>query len=355
MSAVTSVYLIGLMHPEKRPLTSDAFPHNPVRKTWMAEDARAYWHPDLRRYGRIKPRLSDHDWLNRTDWVEVLVKAARKRGLKTGVEISHSTLDMERAQGEFADCTQRNIRGEMTKVRPWLRPVCPNNPDARQYVLGLFSDLAANRGLDYVQSCIMAFDGGGPERGGCFCDSCRKEARSSGFDPDKARAALLADPKSQPALKDWQAFRFASVGQFYKLLHDGVHAIRPQIDFRYNLHTTSPLDSGINLTVMKPHLDSVRVMDYTEQKGDPAAMEGKRRWITQIRRQLGEGFPLLSAVAVRPKATPELIRQGVQIAVECGMDGITLGHYDGAEFPMLRAIREGLVAAKVPVQSWPAK
>jgi hypothetical protein len=26
------------------------------------------------------------------------------------------------------------------------------------------------------------------------------------------------------------------------------------------------------------------------------------------------------------------------------MNGITLGHYDGAEFPMLRAIREGLKA-----------
>jgi hypothetical protein len=51
---------------------------------------------------------------------------------------------------------------------------------------------------------------------------------------------------------------------------------------------------------------------------------------------------MVSAIAVRPKATPELIREGVKIAVECGMNGITLGHYDGAEFPMLRAIRDGL-------------
>jgi len=29
------------------------------------------------------------------------------------------------------------------------------------------------------------------------------------------------------------------------------------------------------------------------------------------------------------------------------MDGITLGHYDGAEFPMLRAVREGLKEARV--------
>jgi hypothetical protein len=55
----------------------------------------------------------------------------------------------------------------------------------------------------------------------------------------------------------------------------------------------------------------------------------------------------LSAIAVRPKGTPELIREGVKIAVDCGIDGFTLGHYDGSEFPMLRAIRECLDAKDV--------
>ena len=84
-------------------------------------------------------------------------------------------------------------------------------------------------------------------------------------------------------------------------------------------------------------------------------MNGKREWLTQERQALGKDFPLLSAVAVRPKATPELIREGVRIALECGVNGITLGHYDGAEFPMLRAIREGLAAARVPVAPVRAK
>jgi len=43
MSAVDSVYLVALMHYERRPLTSPEFPHNPVRKMWQAEDSRAYW------------------------------------------------------------------------------------------------------------------------------------------------------------------------------------------------------------------------------------------------------------------------------------------------------------------------
>ena len=73
---------------------------------------------------------------------------------------------------------------------------------------------------------------------------------------------------------------------------------------------------------------------------------------------LGEAFPRISAVAVRPKATPELIHQGVHIAMENHVCGLSLGHYDGAEFPLLRAISEGLEAEHVRVpkqlahQSW---
>jgi hypothetical protein len=32
----------------------------------------------------------------------------------------------------------------------------------------------------------------------------------------------------------------------------------------------------------------------------------------------------------------------VQIARQCGMNGIALGHDDGATFPMLRGVRAGL-------------
>ena len=110
---------------------------------------------------------------------------------------------------------------------------------------------------------------------------------------------------------------------------------------------------GVKLTAMQPYLDSLRVMDYTEQEGNPALMSGKRRWLTDTRKELGKDFPILSALGVRLKATPELIREGVKIAVECGMDGVTLGHYDGATFPVLRAVREGLLAAGVSFSSPP--
>ncbi|MBL8232157.1 MAG: hypothetical protein JNL98_26915 [Bryobacterales bacterium] len=51
---------------------------------------------------------------------------------------------------------------------------------------------------------------------------------------------------------------------------------------------------------------------------------------------------MLSAIGVRPKATPELIRRGIAISGECGADGIALGHYDGAPLRNLQAVGQGL-------------
>jgi hypothetical protein len=358
MAAVNSVYLVAVMHPEKRPLTSDAFPHNPVRKTWMAEDSRAYWHPDLSRYGRIKPKLSDFDWLNQTDWVKTLNTAARKRGIKTGAEISHTVVDKIRAEGELADVMQRDIRGNIaqqqlstTSPQRYLHPVCHNNSDGREYILNLFRDLAANYDLDYIQWCTIPFDQGGADKGACFCDSCIKQAATENFDLAAARAVLLKDPMAQPQLDQWRKFRCTSLARMYANINTAVHQINPKIDLRFNIYFRNPMDWGVDLKMIRPHLNSLRVMEYTEQQGNPAAMVQKTRWLNDMRNQIGPDFPILSAIAVRPKATPELIRQGVQIAVDCGVSGITLGHYDGAEFPMLRAIRQGLVNAKIPVSS----
>jgi hypothetical protein len=342
------------MHYERRPLTSASFPHNPVRTMWQAEDSRVYWRPEMSRYGRIKPRLSEHDWLNQTDWLKAMVEAARKRGLRTGVELSHTVVDLQRAATELKDCVQRDIHGEPRIVFGGTFPVCPNNPDARQYVRNLFTDLAANYDVDYLQSCIIPFMPGDARTGGCFCASCVRAAQAAGFDLEKASAALRQNPAAQPALDQWRAFRYRSMAEFYQTMHDGIHAIRPA-DLRFNDCFENHVDFGFDLGQMEPHLDSVRVMEYSEQRGDPAAMNRKRQWLTAERQALGKDFPLLSAIAVRPKATPELIRAGVKIALECGMDGITLGHYDGAEFPMLRAIREGLKEAGVEVPAAPVE
>ncbi len=64
MALCNSVYLIALMHHEKRPLTDFFYPHNPARKTYCPEDSRAYWHPDPSYYGCTKHCTADTDCLS---------------------------------------------------------------------------------------------------------------------------------------------------------------------------------------------------------------------------------------------------------------------------------------------------
>ena len=63
--------------------------------------------PDMKRYGKIKPRLSDYDWIRETDWLKLTVEACRKRGMGVGTEISPS----RPAAG-----------GSGGKDRPWFLP-----------------------------------------------------------------------------------------------------------------------------------------------------------------------------------------------------------------------------------------
>jgi hypothetical protein len=355
MAEVNSVYLVALMHYEKRPLTSPTFPHNPVRQTWQAEDSKIYWHPDLKLYKRIKPELSANDWLNQTDWVSVLTAAARKRGLKTGAELSHTLMSLEKGEGEYADCVQHDIHGVARKIAGRAHPLCPNNVDAQEYTLALFSDLVANHDVDFVQTCMIPFMPGGADTGGCFCDSCMKAAQAQGIDLAKIKSVLLVNPQSQEELQQWQKFRQTSLIHFYKIMHDGIHSIRPNIELRFNDAYDHPENYGMDLKGLTKVWDSIRNSDYSEQKGDPALMEHKRVWFAAEREAIGPDFPFIAGVAVRPKATPELIHEGVKIGLHSGAVGVSLGHYDGAEFPMLRAIKEELTDQNIHVPKQLAK
>lgn len=385
MTACNSVYLIAVMHHEKRPLTDYFYPHNPVRKVYYPEDSTAYFRPDPSFYGRIKPRTTTREFLKGVDWLQVLIEAARKRGMKTGAELSHTLLDAERAEREFPDCVQYDIYGKRLG-----KMLCFNAPDAREYIVGLFADLTTHYDIDYVQTCLIPFRAGRgmfgqssahdaarlieTATGGCFCPHCAAAARRAGLDWDAIVAALrpLADSIAQPtleqvhemalllasnttptailmenpALYQWLIFRRDSLTRFFQEVHERIHTIKPNIDLRLNAYISAHQElSGLDLRALKPHLDSIRSSDYSEQSGDAARLEFKRRWLMSVRRAVGEEMPFLSAIGVRPKATPELIRQGVVVSAQCGVDGITIGHYDGATFSNLRAIKEGLALA----------
>lgn len=381
-----AAYMVALMHHEKRPLWDNYYPHNPVRKFYVPEDSRIVWKadPDCYRHSRIKPLPSERDFLKARDWLDVMSKAARERGMLPQVEISHTPLDKERAAGEFADCIQKDIYGH-----PFVQHLCWNNSDAVQYMCCLATDLVKNHDVEMLQTCTRPFNPGnlslhpflGVTLGGCFCHVCAAKAKAmdldwgsitktvrsyadvltstkqSNVEANEARLLLERGDTSpvkflleHPELYDWLKFRMDSFTDYLRQVNQAIKKVNPSVDFRWNSCWAGSEFFGIQLRDIKQHVDSVRLMEYTEQLGDPTLMPRKARWVSNARRELGEDMPLVSAVAIRAKATPQLIHEGIRLAVKNGADSLSLAFWDGCTMEQLSAVRSGMEAAEVKIR-----
>jgi hypothetical protein len=372
-----AVYLTALMHSEKRPLHDNTYPHNPVRKRYLTEDAVAYWKPYLEMYEdcSVVPVTSERDFLKDTDWLGVFVKATHSRGMKAGVAISHTPLNEQRPLETFSDCIQRDVFGNMLPCRPvgqrnyfHAQQLCWNSLDARKYI----QDLVTQYDFNMYQVSNL-FNGGHPELnpllgvtlGGCFCDNCAQEATRRGLDwdlikrtvrryaqvmmcvsvadeedwlllnrGDSSSVMLLLEP---PELFSWLLFRCETIISYFRGLSEAVHKAKPGIDFRFN--TCWPNAEHIGLRIA-PSIDSIRTMDYAQQTGRRERVESKGKWLSNVRRGFGEDTPIISAIAPRGKATPEMIKLGIKIVAKNGADGLSFGFYDGATMENLRAIHK---------------
>ncbi len=345
MAGVNSVYLIAVMHQEHRPFLGPEgtgpwhYIHNPARPEWYAEDSRAYFHPQMSLYGRIKPFMSDNSWLSETDWLKVVIDAARARGLKVGVEVSHTYLPKSIYKNN-PEYQQIDINGK--PIGPMGTP-CPNNPDIREYLLALYGDLARNYDVDFVQTCMLLFPDGYTRNSICFCESCQKEAKAMGFDMTAAIPVLRDNPNAQPQLDHALNFKRTTTSKIYKMVIDRIYKENPKIDFRINDLNNRP--SGLYLEDLKGYITSVHMSTHTEQNGYERS-DRKSRMET-IRYFLGPDVPLIPGIPVRIFATPAIVKSSIKISVDNGAKGIALKHYDGASYSLLRAVRDGLSAAGV--------
>lgn len=343
MAGVNSVYLIAVMHEEHRPFNNDNLPgeyyfiHNPVRSQWDAEDSRAYFSPDWNAYGAIKPLLSAHDWLNKTDWLKIVLDKAHARGLRAGVEVSHTYIPVE-VLNRHPEYKQRDING-----KPADRP-CFSHPDVRAYMLNLYGDLAKHYDVDYIQTCMLLFSrSDDPRNGTCFCDACKKLAALDGFDMEAARVILRDNPYAQPQLNQWLDFRRKHTTAIYKEVTDRIHRENPQIDFRLN--DLNDRSSGLALEELTGHINSVHLSTHTEQNGYQKTDRQSRIATTQY--FMGKDIRIIPGVPTRLLATEDIVRSSIQVSVAAGARGIGIKHYDGSPYSRLRAVRNALHDAGV--------
>jgi hypothetical protein len=258
----------------------------------------------------------------------------------------------------------------------------------------LFSESVRNHDVDFIQTCMMLFHNGNPVetpwflpnktdpkfaallgvvKGGCFCENCRKTAIAGGIDWDKMVDSLksleriaTASPDHNndqcmelqmlmdsnlteagllmeyPALHQFLNFRMDCITGLFRDIYQDLKSIKPSIDFRYNNYLKYPEFAGLDFKSAAPYLDSVRDSDYTEQREIADNFKYKRHTINKIRRGIGFEKPLLAAFAVRPNATPQILKDSIAVLSQVGVDGFSLGHYDGSTNKLLHAISDAM-------------
>jgi len=352
MAGINNVYMVVVMHQEHRPFQAPEFPHNPARDSWEAEDSRVTFFPDLDRYGEVKPLLSDVDWIRETDWLQLMVDSCRGRSLAVGAEVSHFPIPKSLIK-EHSDWQQKKIDGTSWSDSRF----CPNSPEPRDYIIALFGDLAENYDLDYIQTCQYLFWNNDIDEGGtCFCQYCIAEAKKAGFDLEAAMPVLAANKNAQPERERWREFRAYSTTKFYHDISKEIKRVRknPNCHLRYNdtypYRGWDPRDLSMYIDDVSKSLGSIVNQDHQEQGGDPGeTFERRKKWLATNRQLIGPDMPLICGIAPRMKATPKLVKAGIEVAVKhpARVNGLALKHYDGASFGLLRAFKQGMIEAGV--------
>jgi hypothetical protein len=230
-------------------------PKGRAGKVYFPEDGTIYFHPDLARYGDIKPR--PNGLLREKDVLRELTQTPDVATNAWMVLLHNTPLGMA-----HPDVTVRNAFGDR-----YPYSLCPAAPPARAYAVALASDIADNYAISgmslespgfapYVHGYHHEFALMKSNRwleaqlGLCFCSHCLAGAGAAGVDagrlkaqvaedvdayldsdvdfpPDMAEAFWLADTRSDGALKAFLDWRNAVVSS---LVAEIRAAVRPGVN-----------------------------------------------------------------------------------------------------------------------------
>ncbi|EDM27034.1 hypothetical protein LNTAR_07314 [Lentisphaera araneosa HTCC2155] len=381
-AGANSIYMCNLSQ-SIRPFRGGEYTHNPVRKSYTCEDCHIYWKPDMKHYGKIKPLRTKRDFLAKSDWVEDLTTALRKRKMKSAVELFHAWIDPIRLQEELPDAIQINVFGKPVITHNYKNHVvCHNSPEFQEYAVGLYSDLAANYDLDYIQTCLVPYvlptkyfvQNLPPdpiewalvatEKGGCFCNHCVFEAKKKGFDLKEAQKELqvlakqdkkaIMDSgitaeeylKQNPVLKRWLDFRCESINNFFHLISSAAKSFNPNIDIRWNHYVrTHSYYSGVDLPSFMNHIDSIRANAFVEHQDNMKLVHDKVKYLENFENVAGDHVHWVAALDIRGK-NPAVLEKSAELSSYTGCDGYALSHYGGAQLKNLDAVKRGLQKSK---------
>jgi hypothetical protein len=165
---------------------------------------------------------------------------------------------------------------------------------------------------------------------------------------------LKKNKNAQPERDKWLELRRNSSTRLYRDICLAMKKVNPRCHIRLNdVYTWGGRDTirfGLDLDAVAPYLGSLVNQDHQEQKGRANEdFDLRKRWLIMNRGFIGPDMPLLSGIATRMKASPELIKAGIKVALDspARVNGLAMKHYDGASFSLMRAFKQGMIDAGV--------
>ena len=251
----------------------------------------------------LEPRMTDEEFAHVSD-------PAKKEGLKVHIWIPVTNPHGERGvEEEHPDWYQVSREGISCLEKPPYIPsykwLCPNNPDAHQYLVDMMQELAKKDYLDGVHLDYIRFpdvilpvgiqpkydlvqDREYPEFDFCYCEHCRKKFKAqSGIDPMD-----IEDPANN---REWVQFRYNSITDLVNDIYDVVHPEGKMLSAAV-FPTPSLAKKLVRQDWTNWKIDALMPMIYHEYYYEPLA------WIETAAREGVEGLngsiPLYSGVFV---------------------------------------------------------
>lgn len=173
-------------------------PHGANGKVYFPEDGTVYFKTSPSRYGKIKPVEN-----SQTRNYDIMSDLTKRNDIDTNawLVLFHNTL----VGTTHPEATVANAFGDR-----YPYSLCPSNPDARAYALGVVQDVTASYPVagvtleapgfaPYAHGFHHEFALNQPNRwldsqlGLCFCEHCMRGAKSSGIDTKTLKAQVATD------------------------------------------------------------------------------------------------------------------------------------------------------------------
>ena len=242
------------------------------------------------------PDLGDFDVL------EAVLPAARKRGLKTVCWFE----DVFRKDLPNIDQLQeKELSGSNAAT------LCFNNPNYRNWLLGMVEDWARTYDVDGIMwgserqgafSNMLGAHAGGPGqpmRVTCFCNYCQERARKQGINPERARQGFMelanfvnTSRQSQrpvdgyyvtlwrlmlkyPELLAWEMMWTESLRDTYAAIHGKVKEVKPTLQVGWHIWHTNSFNpiyrAEQDLAAIAPWSDFLKIVIYNNCGGERMA------------------------------------------------------------------------------------